>query len=254
MIIRGGVGFSYHRIRFLTHCIVHCESLKYEQMSFENNHSNKRRQKMKPVISIVFTIAALVNSVYAQQDDITRFKLAVKFMQAACASGEKIQVEGKANGGISILKKGGSGSFEFSRTELNGMVSSVNESIRVEENRQIRECMQPHIAKIISMIATQNDEQQIHSELPNNQWMKVGMQLPILDGKVTVIITGIQERGDRRAGAHIFVDVPRRSRYGGEWLTDTDNFNFEYYGKSYKLTVTNIDLDRQRAKITIIER
>ncbi len=101
-----------------------------------------------------------------------------------------------------------------------------------------------------------NYEPENGAGLPKDQWLSVKTPLPILDGKVIVTIKYIKEssasdyRG--KTQAKVSVEVPRRNPIVKEYMFDGKSFIFTYYDITYKLITTNIDLHRQRAKITII--
>jgi hypothetical protein len=201
------------------------------------------------VLCLAFAQEALATSVASEQA-----KFAIELLKTACVSGDQVKIEGDAEGGLSLfkLKPGAEGEVRFSYQELRGMVDATNEAIIVEENRRIRECMQPYIQQIIAIIA--NDPKNVPPEgtgvLPKNQLMPVGVPLPILDGKVTVLVSRVYEAG-RKIVAEIHVDVPKRNIYRKK-LLNAQTLSFEYFGFQYKLTMTEPDIQRETVNITII--
>ena len=193
-------------------------------------------------------------SIKAYSDDLERFNMAVEFLKTACASGEEVLIEAEASGGLSLMKKGGSGSIKISKAELRGMVNTTNDEIRLQDNKDIRECMQPFVQQILNIIASppKSKEPEGVAVLPKSQWMPVGVPLPILDGKVTVLVSEIGEGNDRKAYSDLRIEVPRRSPYE-DTLYNAQNMNFEYQGSMYKLTATTPELQNQRVQITIIK-
>lgn len=70
----------------------------------------------------------------------------------ACVTGEKLEIEGSTDGGFALFKKGLSGEFRFSKTEVSGFVDTLNDQIKSEQADKIRECMKPYIGRILNII------------------------------------------------------------------------------------------------------
>lgn len=102
-------------------------------------------------------------------------------------------------------------------------------------------------------LSGQQKSNRITVSLPKRQWISVGEILPILDGNVSIVINEIEEYvnvAGRTLYANIQVDIPRRAPYKNN-IQKSQSKKFDYRGKAYRLMVSNIDLQSQRAEITV---
>jgi hypothetical protein len=88
--------------------------------------------------------------------------------------------------------------------------------------------------------------------LPNNATVFPNVPIPIIDGKVIITVKIIKEGGNRRNISHVSIEVPKKSPYKA-WLHDGESTSFKYYGKQYKLFITNIKLQEDTVDITVRE-
>lgn len=77
---------------------------------------------------------------------------AIEWMKEACVTGKKLEIEAKAAGEVSVIKKGVGGSLNLSVREARGAVDILNDQLKSEDNNDIRECMKPHIGTILKAI------------------------------------------------------------------------------------------------------
>ncbi|NOZ52236.1 MAG: hypothetical protein GXP08_03680, partial [Gammaproteobacteria bacterium] len=92
------------------------------------------------------------SSIYASEDDTNKASAAVDFLKTACASGEHVEIQGEASGGLSFIKKGVSGSFSFKSKDARGIVNGLRDELQHENLKSIRSCMEPHIDKILNAL------------------------------------------------------------------------------------------------------
>jgi hypothetical protein len=73
----------------------------------------------------------------AQQGPPTRVEQAIEFIQRACATGSKVEVNGDARGNINItsFRPGGQAHMQFSRLDDRGSVSIEDAKKRVEADK-----------------------------------------------------------------------------------------------------------------------
>jgi hypothetical protein len=96
--------------------------------------------------------AAAFSAATASSEDPDRSQSAIQFLEKACASGEKVEIVGGGDGGISLFKKGVTGEFRFSQKEVHGFVDVLDDRIKSEQADKIRECMKPYVGKILTVI------------------------------------------------------------------------------------------------------
>lgn len=77
---------------------------------------------------------------------------AIEWMKEACVTGKKLDIEAKAAGEVSVIRKGVAGSLNLSVREARGAVDILNDELKTEDNNDIRECMKPHISTILKAI------------------------------------------------------------------------------------------------------
>ncbi|WP_103654441.1 hypothetical protein [Agarilytica rhodophyticola] len=101
---------------------------------------------------LIFLVAIFVSTGNAEEFDSGRIAGAIDFLKTACASGESIDVEASGGGGLSFIKKGASGSFNFRSEEARGIVNGLRDELQHENLQNIRACMEPHIDKILNRL------------------------------------------------------------------------------------------------------
>jgi len=99
--------------------------------------------------------------------------------------------------------------------------------------------------------STQPGPNEAH-QLPTRQWLAVEAELPIIDGKVAVVLQQTK-LSNGKAHARIAIRIPMRKKPFTRTIKRAGVMEFDYNQRSYKLTANNIDLQKQRVQITIIE-
>jgi len=192
----------------------------------------------------------------AAEDQAERFKMAVDWMKTACVSGEHIDIKADGEGGLKLFKAGAEGGFSFSKTEIKGVITNANDQIRAEENSEIRQCMQPYIQTILGIIATPIVKKDQQESLPVNQWIPVDIPMPILDGNPLITLTKVYEF-NRNEVIDLSIEIPYRSPYRLKlWQSSNSSLKnsdtFKYRDTIYKIVADQIDLQGQRAKVSLM--
>lgn len=103
--------------------------------------------------SLITLGALLIFGVEASSaQDTDNIDHAIEWMKEACVTGKKLDIEAKAAGEVSVIRKGVGGSLNLSVREARGAVDILNDELKTEDNNDIRECMKPHIGTILKAI------------------------------------------------------------------------------------------------------
>lgn len=103
-----------------------------------------------PIITLGALLIFSLEASSAQDSD--KIDNAIEWMKEACVTGKKLDIEAKAAGEVSVIKKGVGGSLSLSVREARGAVDILNDELKSEDNNDIRECMKPHIGTILKAI------------------------------------------------------------------------------------------------------
>ena len=207
---------------------------------------------------IMLATIAFSTQAYAESTGLDK---AIAFVKDACLHGKKIDIKASGNGDISF-SKGVNGEVVVSASEVGAMVSNTSQAVRKEENNKIRECMQPHIAIIINLIATtpkatSTETSKPNDYIPKDQWVLKDIPLNIFDGRVLLVLDDVKEI-NRRSIAKISINIPHRQPHRMQVTHQKDpffknNYKFQFGDAEYKLTAEKVDLQGQKAKISIVK-
>ncbi len=93
---------------------------------------------------------------HAKSQDIDAADKAMEFLKAACGSDDELEIVADGEGGLALFRKGKLGALEgrasFKMTELRGVASDLQDELKVEESRDIRDCMEKRIDRILNAV------------------------------------------------------------------------------------------------------
>lgn len=205
---------------------------------------------------LISTFLITTGNCWASGENADRFSLAIESMKLSCVSGEGVNIKDDGEGGVTISKAGAEDSFSFSKAEVKRVITSANDQIRSESNPEIRQCMQPYVQAIVGILATPVNKSKLQESLPTKQWIPIDMPMPILDGNPLLTLAKVYESG-RDEVIDLVIEVPHRSSYLIKLYQSTSpnrkNFDtFKYRDTIYKIVADRIDLQGQRAQISVI--
>lgn len=114
----------------------------------------KRRDYFIYIGGLAFFLLGLAAQHVNAQQSSNRIEQVIGFLRQACVTGQTVEINGDGKGNVDIrsFKPGISAQLNYKSSEDNGSVSINDATKRVEADQKIRECMQPHINKVISAI------------------------------------------------------------------------------------------------------
>ncbi|MCI5192520.1 MAG: hypothetical protein D3915_05255 [Candidatus Electrothrix sp. AU1_5] len=204
-----------------------------------------------------------ISNGFAQLNESTRINTAIDLIKVACATGEKLDIEVSGNGGVSFIKRGVSGKFNFTKEEINGVIKGTNQNLAKEENQNIRICMQQYVPAILEKLLEPTSPSATIRRDSNyylkEQKIPVDIPISILDGKPLLTVTKIYEY-IRRKMVDISIEIPYRSPYRFNLINSNSTNSsrhlsgqFEYRDTIYKITVSHINLQEQFAIVTLVK-
>ena len=117
---------------------------------------NGSTKKLITGILASFAPIAIVLPTIAAEENGQKTQEAIEFLKSACASGDELEIVASGDGGISLMRKGKLGSLEgsakYKKSQLRGVISDLQGEMRIEENENIRKCMEPRIDRILDVI------------------------------------------------------------------------------------------------------
>jgi len=207
------------------------------------------------VFILISTFLISTVNCWASDGNTDRFSLAIEFMKASCTSGYSIDIKGDSEVGVKLSREGSEDSFSFSKAEVKSVITIANEQIRAEENAEIRQCMQPYVQAILGVISSPVNKPKQKVSLPVKQWIPLDMPMPMLDGSPLLTLTKVYEF-DRDELIDLVIEIPHRSPYRIKlWQSKNplrkNSSTFEYRDTIYKIVADYIDLQGQRAQVSV---
>lgn len=118
------------------------------------------------ILYFLFLFVSL-NSIAATSEEVAK---TTEILRSLCLAGSAYTIEADGDGSLKILKKSVNGSIKFSKKELNGVVD-VSDEDRRDELDSIRNCIKPHIKKIIEA-SLSTDKKILKDENENKKILK----------------------------------------------------------------------------------
>ena len=214
---------------------------------------------MKKTGSIALLACSITWSLVSLAENSPRVESAIELIKIGCVSGNSTNFEVSGDGSVSFLKQGVAGSVNFTSEEINGVIAGANDSLKAEQNSDIRKCMQQYIPKILDAILDVEDTTapaENDNYYLSNQRIPLEVPVSILDGGPSVIIKKIYET-NRTKKVDVYVEIPHRATHKLTMAT-RDRYvksasEFEYRDIIYRLTVSHIDLQEQNITISLVK-
>ena len=203
---------------------------------------------------MVFSVSILLAD--TKNKSLENINKAIELIKVACASGEKINIKITGNGKISFIKKGIDGEVSLTKEEINGVIKGTNENLRVKENSDIRKCMQQYVPDILDSLLKSRQKNKPTEDsyyYLNSRDIPLDIPVSILDGEPLLIVDKIYEDSSRQKKAGLKIEIPYRNSYGFSNIGIGENVKFEYRDKIYKVKIDYIDLQEQKATLSLVK-
>ena len=110
-----------------------------------------KRNKMNRLLLIVTLLTACPFSLAYSNE---KSEEAVKLLRVLCLAGSDYELDVQGDGSVKIFKRAIKGSVVFSKKELAGVVDISTDENKLKELNEIRQCIKPHIGRILDSILT----------------------------------------------------------------------------------------------------
>ena len=184
---------------------------------------------------------------------------AINIVKTACESDEKIKISVRGNEGLSFLKKEGGSEVSLSKDQIKDVIRATNDAVKSQKNQDSRKCIQQHVPLFLNAmleLSSVNIKKEDDYFYLKDQVLPIDVPISILDGSPTITLVKVFEF-NRHKVAKIVVEVPHRSPYTYEmslkYSHRKKSGTFEYKDKEYKVSIINVDLQRQNATLSIVK-
>ncbi|SEH07922.1 hypothetical protein [Candidatus Venteria ishoeyi] len=216
---------------------------------------------MKKLLVLIIGIYCSTSSLAASEKKSSgNIDKAIEIIKIACVTGERLEINVSGDGDVSFLKKGISGKISFTKEEINGVLKGTNQSLRSEENADIRTCMQQYVPKILDALL---DAKTINKTVKDNDYyyltnQRVPLDIPmaILDGIPLLTVAKVYEY-NREKYVDLVLEIPHRKQYKFKLSTRKKNIKnssqFKYRDKIYKVSTNHINLQEQNVTLSLVK-
>jgi hypothetical protein len=117
------------------------------------------KSTIRKLVLIFFSASLnmLPQKIMGSQENIDK---AIEVIKTGCIAQESVSIEMMADGSLSVMKKGGEIKISFSKEEMPSLLRSLQENYRVDQADKMRDCMAPHIPKILEATLKSIDQPQ----------------------------------------------------------------------------------------------